>query len=83
MHFNVDIQTFMRDYIELLHADAFPDNLTAGTSNPNSPSGTFPEIIYSEFFSGKCKVAPEVLEAFYFDNDIVGTGEIRCEVPTI
>lgn len=80
---NAGIQTFMRDYIELLHADAFPDNLTAGTSNPNSPSGTFPEIIYSEFFSGKCKVAPEVLEAFYFDNDIVGTGEIRCEVPTI
>jgi hypothetical protein len=28
-------------------------------------------------------VAPEVLEAFYFDNDIMGTGEIRCEVPTI
>ena len=38
------------------------------------------DYIFSMMLSGSCIIDPNVLEAFYFDNDIVGTKEIRLEI---
>ena len=36
--------------------------------------------LFSMMLSGSCIIDQDVLEAFYFDNDIVGTKEIRLEI---
>ena len=79
---NAGIQTFMRDYIELLHADAFPDNLAAGTSIC-SPSGTFRKSSMVSSFPENVRWHRRFWRRFTLIMILWVPREIRCEVPTI
>ena len=64
---NEGILEYMDDYMSL----AAP----LGLQTPD-----IADDIFSMMLSGSCIIDQDVLEAFYFDNDIVGTKEIRLEI---
>jgi len=68
MQINEGVKRFIKDYSELLKPEKY------------NSEDHFSESLFSTLLDGRCVIAPEVLEAFYFDNDIVGPREIRVEV---
>ena len=64
---NEGVLEYMDDYMSLA--------ASLGLQTPD-----IADDIFSMMLSGSCIIDQDVLEAFYFDNDIVGTKEIRLEI---